>query len=108
VKTTILAALVAIAVAGCGEGVRSDARNSAASIASVDSAADAWALRAYAMYGEDAVRTCLAAFHVDYQASVNDSVRDPFVKPIVDYRAALAEFMCACARGQSQLSCPQP
>jgi hypothetical protein len=108
VKTTILVALVAMAVAGCGGGdARSDARSSEA-IAPVDARADLWAEQVFAIYGAAAVQTCLAAFHTDYQASVTDSVSGPFVKPVVDYRAALSEFMCACARGQSPLPCPQP
>jgi hypothetical protein len=98
-KTTILAALVAMTVAGCGAGEADARRADQAAAASAYPSADAWAEQAFGIYGEDAVRTCLAGFHAQSVGAAGNAA---------DYRAELAQYMCACARGQSQQQCPQP
>jgi len=65
---------------------------------------DAWATSAFAPYGKDAVQTCLAAFHQDLvKADPGTSATE---KPL-SYRASLADFLCACARGTSAEACPE-
>jgi hypothetical protein len=97
----ILTALVTVALAGCGEGaggsgVRGANQNSAPENAS----ADLWAEQAYSIYGKAAARSCLFAFEAGYPAE--ESVRGS----TGGYRAALADYMCACARGESPHPCP--
>jgi hypothetical protein len=62
---------------------------------------DAWASGAFALYGQDAVHTCLAAFRQDVSPGELEAAGQ-------DYRASLADFMCSCARGQSAQACPEP
>jgi hypothetical protein len=64
---------------------------------------DTWAAKAFGVYGNDAVHTCLAAFHQDLVKGELDTGVP--AKPL-SYRTQLAEFMCACARGQSAEACP--
>jgi hypothetical protein len=102
-KTTMLAAVVALTLAGCGSP-ENPGQGGANSVnqpaAAADVNADLWAEEAYAIYGADAVRTCLAGFHAEYSVGARGNEGE--------YRAALGEYMCACARGQSRLACPQP
>ncbi len=62
---------------------------------------DAWASAAFALYGQDAVHTCLVAFRQDVSARELEAAGR-------DARASLADFMCRCARGQSAEACPEP
>jgi len=99
-KTAILAALVAMTLTACGGGdADSDALRANPAVASPDPGADLWAEQAYAQFGERAVYACLADFHAEYKGSGGNAG---------GYRSALAEYMCACARGRSQQECPQP
>jgi hypothetical protein len=105
-KTTLFAALVALTLIGCGPSQPSDARSQAAT-SQADLAADAWAEKAYAIYGRDAVETCLAAFHAA-RASGTVDVEAGSHAGRTPYRERLADFMCACARGTSAQACPEP
>ena len=109
----MLAALVVLAVTGCGPLDKMDwkmARSplpDAGQVGAAEARAsdDVWAEKAFALYGEAAVQTCLRAFHQDL---VNGDVEVGFRAKGVSYRCSLADFMCACARGQSAEACPEP
>jgi hypothetical protein len=95
-KTTCLAVVVAVALAGCGGGsVRTEGPAATAAQAS----ADLWAQSVFGIYGQNALDSCLAGFHHQFKASNGDPA---------DYASELAQYMCACARGQSELPCPTP
>lgn len=97
-KMIIFGAVVGLALAGCGQGDLRRADPSAGQTeTSSQQSADLWAEGAFGIYGIDAVATCLAAFHGDYKAEQG-----------VDYRAQLAGYLCACARGTSKQACPSP
>jgi hypothetical protein len=97
VKTTGLAVVVALALAGCGGGdVRSELPGADPSAAASERAADLWAENVFAVYGRNAVETCLTGFHAEFSGGA------------ADYRAELAQYVCACARGQSPTPCPKP
>lgn len=97
-KMTILGAVVGLALAGCGQGdLRKAGPSAGQSGTSSQQSADLWAEGAFGIYGIDAVDSCLAAFHDDYKAGQGG-----------DYRAELAAYLCACARGTSQRACPVP
>jgi hypothetical protein len=99
-KTTGVAVVVALAFAGCGGGdVRAMAADSDPPLTSAEASADLWAVEAYGMYGSSAVETCLAAFHVQFSKDGGAAA---------SYRSSLAEYLCACAQGQSQRPCPRP
>ena len=119
-KTTLLAAVLALSLAGCGQdGPSYGARSSQVGAKAPDPGArannpadlpenapiNAWALRAYAIYGKDAVETCFAAF----RSALSDGAveTDARGKPL-PYRALLVDFLCECARGQSAEACPVP
>jgi len=119
-KTTLLAAVIALALAGCGQdGPSYGARSSQVGAKAPDpgarannpadlpdnAAINAWALRAYSIYGKDAVETCFAAF----RSALSDGAveTDARGKPL-PYRALLVDFLCECARGQSAEACPVP
>ncbi len=71
-----------------------------ATAAAVRAADEARATRVFAVYGNDAVFTCLAAFH---REAVNGGAD---IAAAASYRAQLAAFLCDCARGQSAVACP--
>jgi hypothetical protein len=113
----MLAALAALLLGGCFKwgtprpGDMDGVSRAALSDAGADSAADAraaddaWAASAFALYGADAVQTCLTAFHQELADGATDmGLRG---KPL-SYRAYLADFLCDCARGQSAEACPEP
>lgn len=106
-KTTLFAALAACTLLGCGQGQPSDAR-SPQLVDQAQRSADAWAKSAYAIYGEAAVETCLAAFHAARQSAASAQVDPGTHQGLISYREQLADFMCACARGQSIEACPVP
>ena len=64
-------------------------------------------MKAFAIYGADAVNTCLAAFHSEILHGGADLDVGELGKP-QGYRFLLAEYMCACARGTSKDECPVP
>jgi hypothetical protein len=97
-KTTMLAVLVSM-VLGCG-GPENSGQEDALNSNQSEAQADLWAEGAYGLYGADAVRACLAEFHAGYAARARGGGDD--------YRAALAQYMCSCARGPSKQPCPQP
>ena len=94
-KTTGFAVVVALALAGCGGGdVRPAAPGADPPAVSNEASADLWAVQAYGIFGHDAVETCLAAFHEEFNK--NNGAASA-------YRSELAEFLCT-----SQLPCPKP
>jgi hypothetical protein len=108
----LLATLAALLLGGCGRGIpgdgplaRAPAPEAAQLSPATDAADDAWAEHAFALYGEAAVHTCLAAFH---QALLDGDADMGLRGKPLSYRAYLAEFMCDCARGQSPQACPEP
>jgi len=108
-----LAALFILAVAGCGPLDKMDWKwatsplPDAGQVGAAEARAsdDVWAEKAFALYGQAAVQTCLRAFHLDL---VNGDVESGLRGSRLSYRGSLADFMCACARGQSAEACPDP
>ena len=110
----ILAAFGLLTVAGCGplfpdkwpisfdtsSGPNAGQANAIAALAEND----AEAKKAFAAYGEDAVRTCLGAFHVDLVSGDFDAGSAGKAQ---SYRNRLGIFMCDCARGTSAEACPE-
>jgi hypothetical protein len=88
---------------GCWAVAPSSPTPGLALTASAAKSDDVWATTTFAVYGNDAVQTCLAAFHQDLVKGEFDT-GVPAKPP--SYRTQLAEFMCACARGQSAEACP--
>jgi hypothetical protein len=107
-KTPLFAALVALTLVGCGPSQPSEARSSQAVSNQSDASADAWAEKAYAIYGKDAVQTCLAAFHASLSSDAPDTGAPGGYTGRASYRERLGDFMCACARGTSARACPEP
>jgi hypothetical protein len=107
-KTTLLAALAALALVGCGPSQPSEARSNQLVVDRTERDTDRWARSAYAVYGEAAVETCLAAFHASQRTASADPVEPGSHGAPASYREQLADFMCACARGQSAEECPVP
>jgi hypothetical protein len=110
----LLAALSILTVTGCGPLIPDHLMSfdtisvpdaGVVTAAATHDADDAWATGAFALYGKDAVHTCLAAFHQDV---VNDNPGNGEPGKSLSYRAQLADFMCNCARGQSAEGCPEP
>ncbi len=102
-KPTCFAALLCLAVAGCG-APGAPVSTGAASTAS----AEAWALAAYSPdYGGAAAETCLEAFRADIQSYVNTHTGALQMQQ-ADGFSGLLDFMCKCARGTSTTPCPQP
>jgi hypothetical protein len=99
VKRTGLAVVVALALAGCGGGDIPSEVPGADPSAAAERDADLWAQNVFGIYGLNAVETCLAGFHAEFQA-INSGA--------ANYRAELAEYLCGCARGQSPAPCPKP
>ncbi len=108
----ILAAVGILTVAGCGPlfpdhwmtfDTISVPDAGDATAAAVHAADDAKATRVFAVYGNDAVHTCLAAFHREV---VNGGADTAAAATPLSYRAQLAAFLCDCARGQSAVACP--
>jgi hypothetical protein len=99
-KTMCFAVFAAAVLAGCGgEGVRPAASLAAQPVTSEEASANLWAENAFGIYGRNAVDSCLAGFQVENRE---------FNGAADEYRAHLADYMCACARGQSKLPCPKP
>jgi hypothetical protein len=109
----MFAALGILASAGCGPLDKIDWKWATSPLpdagqlgaAEAKASDDVWAEKAFALYGGAAVETCLTAFHQDL---VNGDGGLGFRGKGVSYRGSLADFMCACARGQSAEACPEP
>jgi len=114
-KTPVFAAILALSLAACGKddptynpGAKApvpQARSNNPADLPANAATNAWALKAYQIYGTAAVETCFAAFREAIGSGEIES--DARGKPL-PYRLLLADFMCDCARGQSTEACPVP
>ena len=99
-KTMCLAVVAAVALAGCGGGsVRTEGPGSGQPATAAEESADLWAQSVFGIYGQNALDSCLAGFHHEFKATNGNPAA---------YRSDLAQYMCACARGESLLSCPKP
>ena len=109
-RKAMLLALGILSLAGCGpiippfhwnmDSSGADAGQASAVVAHAQD--DGWASDAFAVYGQDAVHTCLAAFRQDLAHGEVDGLVEE------NYRVHLSDFMCSCARGQSAEACPEP